>query len=305
MNRIVIKNSLAIFILFTMIFQIGCETSNSKTNSDKIVVVSSITIINDIVRNIGKDKVEASAICAIGTDPHTYKSVPSDSRKIASADLIFINGFGLEGWINKLIKASGENKPVVTVSEGIIPLKDDKGHGDPDPHCWFDISYAKIYAENIAKGLIKVDSLNKEFYLKNLVDYISKLDSLDSWAKDELSKIPSDKRILITSHDAFRYFGKAYKIRVEALQGISTEAKPQTADVARLVDLIKKVDLPAVFIETSVNPKLLEQISLETNAKIGGTLYSDSIGEESSAGNSFINAFKFNVNTIVSKLIVD
>jgi ABC-type Zn uptake system ZnuABC Zn-binding protein ZnuA len=181
-------------------------------------------------------------------------------------------------------------------------MKDDKGHGDPDPHCWFNASYAQTYVENILQGLIQIDPDNREYYEKNAEAYLVKLNELHAWTADQIIRIPESKRILVTSHDAFRYFGHAYNIKVYALQGISTEAKAQTKDVANMVNLVKTARLPAVFIETSVNPKLLEQIASETGAKIGGTLFSDSIGNEGTPGGSYIGAFKYNVETIVKAL---
>jgi ABC-type Zn uptake system ZnuABC Zn-binding protein ZnuA len=295
------KKFLIVIAAFASVLFFSCG-SNQENNSDKLVAVSTITIINDMVKQIAHDKVEAVSICAVGLDPHSYKSVPQDSRTIARSDIVFVNGFGLEGWISKLVEAAGGERPVITVSNGITPLRDDRGHGDPDPHCWFDAALAKIYIENILSGLIGIDPENEDFYKKNAEKFSAELDSLDSWTSEKINSIPENIRILVTSHDAFRYFGNAYGIRVEALQGISTEAKAQTADVARLVDLIKAVNLPAVFIETSVNPKLLEQIASETNAVIGGTLYSDSIGEEGTPGGSYIGAFKHNVQTITEAL---
>ncbi len=277
-------------------------SGDERSTGNKLVAVSTITIINDMVRNVGGDKVEAISICGVGIDPHTYKSVPGDSRTIAGADIVFMNGFGLEGWITKLISAAGGSKPVFNVTEGIEPLRDDLGHGDPDPHCWFDARLAKVYVDNILNGLIAVDPDNEDYYRTNAAIYKAELDSLHQFAMDRISSIPEKHKILVTSHDAFRYFGEAYGIRVEALQGISTEAKAQTADVAALVDLIKKTKLPAVFIETSVNPKLLEQIASETQAKVGGVLFSDSIDEDGKPGGSFIGAFKHNVETITNAL---
>jgi ABC-type Zn uptake system ZnuABC Zn-binding protein ZnuA len=292
---------LLIPLVLLMMLLPACK-HEAATGKDLPVVVSTITIINDMVKQVAREKVKAVSICGIGYDPHTYKSVPEDSRTIAGADLVFINGFGLEGWINKLIKAAGGNKPVITVTKGITPMQDDKGHGDPDPHCWFNASYAQIYVENILAGLIQIDPENREYYEKNADEYIAKLNELHEWTAEQIVKIPESKRILVTSHDAFRYFGRAYNIEVYALQGISTEAKAQTRDVANMVNLVKTARLPAVFIETSVNPKLLQQIASETGAKIGGTLYSDSIGNEGTEGGSYIGAFKYNVTTIVKAL---
>jgi ABC-type Zn uptake system ZnuABC Zn-binding protein ZnuA len=278
----------------------GCGEQGNKSGG-KIIAVSSITIINDMVKNIGRDKVDAVSICGIGTDPHTYKAVPEDSRTIAKSDIIFVNGLGLEGWINKLIESAGEDKQVITVTNGLTPLKDSL-HSDPDPHCWFNAEYAKKYVDNIAEGLSKIDPSNKKLYFENAQWYKQELDSLHMWAVEEIKKIPERKRILVTSHDAFRYFGEAYGLQVEALQGISTDARVQTADVARLVNLIKSTGISAVFIETSVNPKLLEQISKETDAIIGGVLFSDAIDAEGTPGGSYIGAFRHNVSTIVEAM---
>jgi len=297
-------------IIFLLIFSLsvlpGCGDKTSedstKTKSDKIVAVSTITIINDIVKNIGKDKVKAYSICGVGIDPHTYHPKPSDPRMVANSDIVFINGFALEHWIEEIIRGAGGSKTEVVVTEGLTPMTDEKGFGDPDPHAWFDVTNVKTYADNVAKGLIEIDPGNKEYYETNLKEYRLKLDSLDAWIKEQINTIPESQRVLITSHDAFRYFGRAYNIEVKGLQGISTEAKIRTEDLKNLIDYVKQKDLKSVFIETSVNPKLLEQISSETNAKIGGTLYSDSIGNEGTPEGTYIGAVKHNVNTVVNAL---
>ena len=292
---------LSIFILTASLIISGCGKTN-ENKSGKIKAVSTITIINDVVKNVGKEKVEAISICGVGIDPHTYKSKPDDVKEISKSEIVFINGFTLEHWIEEIIHNSGGNKAVVTVTNGVTPLTDETGHGDPDPHAWFNVLNVKVYADNIAKGLSDIDPANKDYYKKNAEEYKAKLDELDSWIKTEIAKIPQDKRVLITSHDAFRYFGKAYGLDVRGLQGISTEAKIRTEDVAKLIDLIKEKKLKSVFIETSVNPKVLEQISSETGATVGGTLFSDSIGNEGTPEGEYIGAVKHNVNAIVNAL---
>lgn len=289
-------------ILFASVFYSCGENKPSGIKNEKIVAVSTITVINDIVKNIGKDKIEAYSICGVGVDPHTYHPKPSDPKLISKSDIVFINGFALEHWIEEMIKGSGGNKKEVVVTEGLIPMTDEKGYGDPDPHAWFDVSNIKTYADNIAKGLISIDPQNENYYNANLQEYKLKLDSLDRWIKEQIKSIPESQRVLITSHDAFRYFGRAYGLEVKGLQGISTEAKIRTEDLKNLIDYVKLKNLKSVFIETSVNPKLLEQISSETDAKIGGTLYSDSIGNEGTTEGTYIGAVKHNVNTIVNAL---
>ena len=164
------------------------------------------------------------------------------------------------------------------------------------------MEYVKTYARNIADGLISIDPENRNYYEQNLSNYSIRLDSLNEFARTEIANIPENQRVLITSHDAFRYFGKAYGLQVKGLQGISTEAKVRTEDFKSLIDLIKERQLKAVFVETSVNPKLLEQISSETGARVGGSLYSDSIGNEGTEEGTYIGAVKHNVNTIVNAL---
>ena len=291
-----------ISILFAAVFY-SCGNNNDPVNDNgKITAVSTITVINDIVKNIGKDKVDAYSICGVGIDPHTYHPKPSDPRLISKSDIVFINGFALEHWIEEMIKGSGGNKEEVVVTEGLTPMTDEKGYGDPDPHAWFDVTNIKTYSENIAKGLVKIDPENESYYNANLEEYKLRLDSLDTWIKEQINTIPESQRVLITSHDAFRYFGRAYGLEVKGLQGISTEAKIRTEDLKNLIDYVRLKNLKSVFIETSVNPKLLEQISSETDAEIGGTLFSDSIGDEGTPEGTYIGAVKHNVNTIVNAL---
>lgn len=297
-----IKLKTLIVIAVSVTFLTCGNNTNKIKDSDKIKVVSSITIINDIVKNIGKDKVEAKSICGVGIDPHTYHAKPSDPKLISEADIVFINGLALEHWIEEMIRNAGGSKTVVTATEGLNPMTDEKGYGDPDPHAWFNAEYVKTYAENITNGLTSIDKKNEEFYKKNLEEYKIKLDSLNGWIKEQIETLPQEKRVLITSHDAFRYFGEAYGFEVKGLQGISTEAKVQTEDVKKLIDLIKERNLKSVFIETSVNPKLLEEISKETGAIVGGTLFSDSVGDEGKPEGTYIGAVKHNVNTIVNAL---
>lgn len=300
-----LKNSVILLVMFAL-FSAGCgddkTSETTKVKSEKIVAVSTITIINDIVKSIGKDKVEAHSICGVGIDPHTYHPKPSDPRLVSNSDIVFINGFALEHWIEEMIKGAGGRKTEVIVTNGLTPMTDEKGFGDPDPHAWFDVTNVKTYADNVAKGLISIDPDNRDYYEANLKEYQSKLDSLNTWIKEQINTIPESQRVLITSHDAFRYFGRAYGMEVKGLQGISTEAKIRTEDLKDLIDYVRLKNLKSVFIETSVNPKLLEQISAETNAKIGGTLFSDSIGNEDTPEGTYIGAVKHNVNTIVNSL---
>jgi ABC-type Zn uptake system ZnuABC Zn-binding protein ZnuA len=294
---------ITLLLLSSSLITLSCgKNETAKMNNGKLKTVSTINIINDIVKNIGGDKIEAVSICGVGVDPHTYHPKPSDPRLVSESEVVFINGLGLEHWMEEMIRSAGGNKKVVTVSEGITPMTDEKGFGDPDPHAWFNVEFVKTYAKNAAKGLSEADPNNAKYYADNLTSYIAKLDSLHNWAKQQIASISSEQKVLVTSHDAFRYFGKEYGLEVKGLQGISTESKVRTEDVKSLIDLIKQRNLKAVFVETSVNPKLLEQISSETGARIGGQLFSDSIGNEGTPEGSYTGAFAHNVNTIVNAL---
>lgn len=300
-KRIELTYASALCIGLLLLFSCGNDERRPE-QSNKLRTVSTITIINDIAKEIGGEKIEAVSICGVGVDPHTYHPKPSDPKLVAGSDVVFINGLGLEHWMEEMIRSAGGEKKVVTVTEGITPLTDDKGFGDPDPHAWFNVENVKVYASNIAKALIEADTANAAYYQSNLSRYMRSMDSLNRWAKEQIAGIPEQQRVLITSHDAFRYFGRAYGLEVKGLQGISTESKVQTEDVKNLIELIKSKNLRAVFAETSVNPKLLEQISSETGAIVGGKLYSDSIGDEGSKEGTYIGAVTHNVNTIVNAL---
>ncbi len=281
----------------------SCSKNESRNAANgKLKAVSTITIISNIVKSIGGEKVDAVSICGVGVDPHTYNPRPADPRTVAESDIVFINGLGLEHWMEEMIHSAGGNKEVIRVSEGVVPLTDEKGFGDPDPHAWFDLKNVKTYAMNIARALAEADTANAAIYNQNLKAFTDSLSALEEWTRQQISQIPEEQRLIITSHDAFRYFGKAYGVEVKGLQGISTESKVRTEDVKNLIDIIKQRKLKSVFVETSVNPKLLEQISSETGAGVGGYLYSDSIGNEGTEEGTFFGAFRHNVETIVNAL---
>jgi ABC-type Zn uptake system ZnuABC Zn-binding protein ZnuA len=281
----------------------GCEVRSDSGRKDRKIVVATTTIIADIAQNIAGDRLDVRTIMPIGGDPHIYKPVPGDARLLARADLVLMNGLQLEGWLETLARNAGGHGPIVVVSDGIEPLRDEKRHGDPDPHCWFDVQLVKVFVENIRDAFIKLDSEGEKLYRLNADEYLAQLDTLHRWVIGYITQLPRDRRVLVTSHDAFRYFGAAYDFTVMAVQGINTDAQAQTEDVVRLVRFIREHRVPAVFIETSVNPKLVEQIARETGARIGGLLYSDSIGHPNEEGGTYIGMVRHNVRTIVDALL--
>lgn len=264
-------------------------------------VVASASIFADMAEDIAGGQVEVKTIVPIGGDPHIYEPTPADAQLLASADLILKNGLTFEGWLNGLIESANSKANVVTITQGIQPIQA-VFKNSSDPHAWMDASNGLIYIENIKNALIELDPDNKEIYEFNYGVYRKQLEELDTYIAGEIKKIPEPQRILITSHDAFQYYGRRYGLRLESVIGVSTEAQAQTSDIIRLNKIIRESRVPAVFIETTVNPKLLEQIAQDSDVKIGGKLFSDSIGDKNSQAPTYLAMLKYNTDTIVKAL---
>jgi ABC-type Zn uptake system ZnuABC Zn-binding protein ZnuA len=254
-----------------------------------------------MAEDIAGGQVEVKTIVPIGGDPHIYEPTPADAQLLASADLILKNGLTFEGWLNGLIESANSKANVVTITQGIQPIQA-VFKNSSDPHAWMDASNGLIYIENIKNALIELDPDNKEIYEFNYGVYRKQLEELDTYIAGEIKKIPEPQRILITSHDAFQYYGRRYGLRLESVIGVSTEAQAQTSDIIRLNKIIRESRVPAVFIETTVNPKLLEQIAQDSDVKIGGKLFSDSIGDKNSQAPTYLAMLKYNTDTIVKAL---
>ena len=269
---------------------------------EKVNIIASASIFSDMAQNIGGDKVKTTSIVPIGGDPHLYEPKPSDAQLVKNADLILVNGLTFEGWISKLIENSNTNAPVDTITAGITPIASVKYKNAADPHAWMDASNGVKYCENILNSLVAVDPDNADYYKNNFNAYSKKIKDLDAYIQAEILKIPEAKRMLVTSHDAFAYYGKRYNIELNALKGISTEAETQTSDMVRVSKAIKSSGVPAIFIESTINPKVIQQIAKDNNVLIGGELFADSIGDEESDGHSYIDMLKHNTDVIVGAL---
>ncbi len=276
--------------------------ATSLTGQDKLQVLSSASIFQDMAEHIGGEKILATSIVPIGGDPHLYEPVPSDVAKVQDADIILINGLTFEGWISQLVENSGTDATSVLITKSVNPLGSQVYENATDPHAWMDASNGLIYAKNIYNAIIKADPENTSYYQDRYQSYITQLKDLDAYISTQINTIPEFKRVLITSHDAFAYYGNRYGIELSAIMGISTEAEAQTSDVMRVINDIKKRGVPAVFIESTINPKLVKQIASDTGAKIGGELYADSIGEEGSPGHGYIEMLRHNTDVIVRAL---
>ena len=271
-------------------------------SAEKPLVVSTASIFADMTVQIGDSLIEVKSIVPIGGDPHTYDPKPSDLVLLSKASLIFKNGLTFEKWMDKLFDNSGTDAKVIRITEGIIPIGSDSYENTTDPHAWMDAENGLIYAKNIYEALLELLPEQKAFLTKRYEAYCAELKSTELFIKEQIASIPENQRILITSHDAFKYYGKKYGLRLESILGTSTDAEAQTRDIERLVSIIKTNEVPAVFIETTVNPKMLKQIATDNNIQIGGSLYSDSIGDKDSEAPTYLDMLRFNTKTITEAL---
>jgi zinc/manganese transport system substrate-binding protein len=269
-----------------------------------VKVVATFSILADLARNVGGDRVAVTSLVAPDGDAHVYAPTPNDAKKLSDAQLVLANGLGFEGWIARLVKSSTTKAPTVTASTGIKPLKatDSHGHGGSDPHAWQSVANAKIYVGNIRDGLVKVDPAGRATYEANATAYLAKLDALDAEVKAAVAKIPAERRRIITTHDAFGYFGSTYGLTFIAPAGVSTESEASAKDVARIITQIKKQKIPAVFLENVSDPRLMQQIAKESGARVGGKLYSDALSAPGGQASTYLDMMRSNVREFSTAL---
>jgi zinc/manganese transport system substrate-binding protein len=271
----------------------------------RLKVLATFSILGDFVRNVGGDRVEVATLVGPDSDAHVYAPAPADAKKVADAKVLVTNGLGYEGWMSRLLKASGTKAPVVVATKGIKERKarDSHGHGEADPHSWQSVANAKVYVTNIRDALIAADPAGKAAYEVNAAAYIAKLDTLDQEVKAAVAAIPAERRKIITTHDAFGYFEQAYGVAFIAPQGVSTEAEPSARDIARIITQVKKQKIPAVFLENVTDPRLMERIAKETGARVGGKLYSDALTGENGDAPGYIELMRHNLKTLGAALM--
>jgi len=285
-----------------------CQTKPAEKDVvQKINVTVTTGMIADVVRNIAKDRAHVQALMGAGTDPHLYKATPQDLAYLRKANLIFYNGLHLEGKLGEVLEKVGKTKPVFAVADGLPQNKVMHGEGATDPHIWFDVSLWQAVAVFVGNKLAVVDEKNAPFYQKNAQEYALKLADLHEEIKAQLAAIPSNQRVLVTAHDAFGYFGKAYGIEVRGLQGISTMSEYGLKDIADLTNFLAKRKIPAIFVESSISPKSLEAVAKGCQQKghqvvIGGTLFSDAMGADNTPEGTYIGMVRANVKTIMQAL---
>lgn len=300
------------FSAFFFLLLTGCQSADSDTAADgKLTVVTTISQIADVVENVGGTAVEVNRLMGPGSDPHLYSPSAGDVTRLQNADVIFYNGLFLEAQMEDILEQLGEQKTVIPVAGTISPdlLLDSEDYEDEfDPHIWFDINLWSEATMVIRDTLIEADPENADAFTANADAYLAELSELDSWVESEISRIPADQRVLITAHDAFNYFGNAYGMEVMGLQGISTASEAGTADVQRLADFIADNKIRAIFVESSVSERNVEavQAAVESrgwNVVIGGSLFSDAMGNSGTPEGTYIGMVRHNVETIVPALL--
>ena len=271
----------------------------------KMPVVVSFSILSDIVSNVGRDHISISTLVGPDEDAHVYAPTPKDVRTLAQAKVVVINGLGFEGWIERLADAANYKGALVVASDGIkVRQRSDGGDAAHhlDPHAWQDPANVMVYIRNIVAALSKADPANATAYKNNGAEYTRSLVALDNWAQAQFAQIPDARRNVITSHDAFEYFGAHFKVRFLAPQGVSTESEPSAKDVAMLIRQIREEHSKALFFENMSNPKLLQQISDEVGVKPGGKLYADALSQANGDAPTYLRMMRFNVAQIMDRL---
>lgn len=267
-------------------------------------VVATFSILGDMVKAVGGDHVQVQTLVGPDGDVHDYQPTPADAKTLAEADILFVNGLGLEGWLDQLIASSGYTGKIVTVTEDItsLPLAHADENAGVDPHAWQNLAKAKAYVHNINRGLQDVDPLSSVVYAINRDAYLKQLTGLEQLIADTLDKLPEDRRKIVTNNDAFGYFADAYRLTFIAPQGISTETEATTRDAATLIEQIRAEKITAVFLENMFSPQLLEQITTESGAKIGGTLYADALSPADGEAGTYLQMMQHNIETLYQAL---
>ena len=301
-----------LFLITAALWLTACTNNDAPEQEEgKLNIVTTTGMIKDAVANIAGDKAEVVGLMGPGVDPHLYKATQGDLGKLNEADMIFYNGLHLEGKMGEVLEKVAARKPVIAVAEGIsedeLIKADYAGVGAHDPHIWFDVALWSKAVEYAGNALIEAYPQHEAYFRENMNSHLEELQALDEWVSSNISQIPERQRVLITAHDAFEYFGRAYDMEVRGLQGISTVSEYGLQDITNMTDFIAERNIKAVFVESSVPEKALKAVvegcaEKGHDVRIGGTLYSDAMGAEGTPEGTYIGMVRANVNTIVSSL---
>ena len=281
-----------------------CAATTASLAADKLPVLTSFSILADLVRVVGGERVAVTALVGPDEDAHVFEPKPLDAKNMLQTRLLVVNGLGFEPWTQKLVKAAGYAGQTVVASQGVSArtLQAEKGRtlAETDPHAWQDPGNVVLYVRNIAAALGKLDPAGRPSYQSNSDAYIKEVQALDSWAKEQFAGLPPGKRKVITSHDAFGYFAAHYQLRFLAPQGVSTDAEPSAREVAQLIQQIQREKIRAVFIENMSNPKLLAQLAKDAGVTLGPSLYADALSGPDKPGSTYLKMMRYNVTQLVA-----
>jgi zinc/manganese transport system substrate-binding protein len=307
-RRLVLAGCVAVALAASPVWAQG------NTPAKTVQIVASFSILADLAKQVGGDRVSVSSIVGPNADAHVYRATPQDAKKVKEADLLVVNGLGFDGFVPRLVKSSGSKARIITVTTGLNLLEKPKAgghdhghshghdHAKHDPHAWQSIEAAKVFVANIRDGLIAADKAGEAIFRANAERYLGELDK----ARDEiiamLASLPKDNRLAIVNHDAFRYFTRDFGIRIEGARGLSTEAEPSAKDIARIVRIAKERKAKAVFLENISDPRIAAQLAKETGAKLGGVLYSDALTDEKGPAPTYLALMRHNAKVLVEAL---
>lgn len=301
----------AVFAPFVAL-ALGALSPMLHAQTTPIKAVASFSILGDLVRQVGGERVQVDVLVGPGSDAHVFQPTPAHARAVAQSQIVFSNGLGFEGWMARLLKTAGYKGQQVVVSKGARTLKadrhddDHKGqghghdHGAHDPHAWQSVDNVKVYVRNIAQGLCQVDATGCDSYERNAKAYTARLDALDTEIRASWAQIPPAQRKVITSHDAFGYYARDHSVKFLAPQGVSTESEASAKGVAQLVRQIRREQIRALFVENIADPRLIEQIAREAGVKPSGALYSDSLSAPGGDAPTYIDMVRFNTRALAN-----
>ncbi|MCE7984964.1 MAG: manganese transporter [Caldilinea sp. CFX5] len=302
-----------ILLVLILLLVTGCSDGEptAAAASDGLHIVTTTSMITDITKVVGGDQVAVTGLMGAGIDPHLYVASEGDMELLQNADVIFYNGLFLEAQMAEILEQIGERKTVVPVTKGIDPqqLLPWANYADEyDPHVWFDVTLWMKAVETVRDTLATVDAANAATYQANAAAYLAELTKLDAYVKEQAARVPADQRIVITAHDAFHYFGRAYGFEVRGLQGISTASEAGTADVQALADFIAEKQIKAIFVESSVPVRNIEALQAAVQDRgftvgIGGQLFSDAMGDPGTPEGTYVGMVRHNIDTIVGALL--
>lgn len=306
-----LKNSVALTLFVSLLACAPASESPSGSSDGPLKVVATTSIVADLVTQIGAESVEVASLMGAGIDPHLYTPTAGDVRRMAEARVIFYNGLHLEGKMAEVLdEMDRQNVETIPVAECVAPdghLIAEESQGVVDPHVWFDVMLWKTAAKCTGESLARIDPTRAESYRERTLSYIAELDALEVEIREQIARLEPPQRVLVTAHDAFAYFGRAYGFEVRGLLGVSTASEAGTADVQNLADFIVEREIPAVFVESSVSPRYVEALQEAVRSRghelaIGGSLFSDALGDIGTPEGTYIGTVRFNVRTIVDAL---